>query len=138
MGLPCLLWVVHEGPRAMCSTASRGAAAASRWLRLRTALPNAAGLQNGWRCRHATGASVAVGRAAALVLSMADTRWGMVVVGAMLASVLQALAKSSSCVPGDLRFVPIAEGLIIKPAGAAGHQNTILVTPWQQDAVPAS
>ena len=45
----------------MCSTASRGAAAASRWLRLRTALPNAAGLQNGWRCRHATGASVAVG-----------------------------------------------------------------------------
>ena len=76
---------------------------------------------NGWRCHRRFGR----GRAAALVLSMADTRWGMVVVGAMLASVLQALAKSSSCVPGDLRFVPIAEGLIIKPAGAAGHQNTI-------------
>ena len=41
-------------------------------------------------------------------------------------------------IPGDLHVVPIAEGLIIKPAGAAGHQNTIEVTPWQQDAVPAN
>jgi hypothetical protein len=60
------------------------------------------------------------------------------VVGAMLASVLQALAKSVIVRSGDLHVVPIAEGLIIKPAGAAGHQNTIVVTPWQQDAVPAS
>ena len=137
MGLPCLLWVVHEGPRAMCSTASRGAAAASRWLRLRTALPNAAGLQNGWRCRHATGASVAVGL-------MYWSFYGWCAVGNDLwreGCLLVSLQIASNFVivrSGDLHVVPIAEVLIVKPAGAAGHQNTIVVTPWQQDAVPAS
>ena len=134
-------WVVRVDTRAMYSTAARGAAAASRWLRLRTALPNAAGLQNGWRCRHATGASVAVGRAAVWVLSMADTRWGMVCCrsdACLLASVLQLAKNRHRVIPGDLQVVPIDRSPHNKPAGAAGHQHTILVTPWQQDAVPTS